>query len=332
MATIAGTSAAVLEGANNIREDLGNVIFNVSPFQTPFTSGIAQTRATNDNHEWLTDSYRTAVTSNAAIEANAIGDATNGNRSRLGNYVQIAQEVATVTKKAEMFDRAGVPGKEMAYQLMKRGKELQMDVEAQMLSIDDKNAPSTSAAGVSATVASWISINQAFGGDGTANIGASGGTAGVTQADGTEVPTLGTNDTIDQTKFDNLLDGIWNNAGDFSNVKVMASAASVASLRNGLSGIADDVNSDAKTGEIYARVAVYVSQFGPIAVVPNKQMLPNQLYILDMSSWAMATGGGQKIHTTDISTSTSAEKKLLECYYTLEARSGEANAAYYDIS
>ena len=37
-------SAFNLGAEGNIREDLGNVIFNVTPYQTPFTSGIAKPR------------------------------------------------------------------------------------------------------------------------------------------------------------------------------------------------------------------------------------------------------------------------------------------------
>ena len=129
-----------------------------------------------------------------------------------------------------------------------------------------------------------------------------------------------------------MLDDIWENSGDFGQLKIMADAARVQSLRNNLTGVANDVNTDAATGEIIARVAVYVSQFGPVAVVPNKHMEANTIYFVDMSTWAMATAGGQKIHTTELSTSTSAEKMLLETYYTLEARSEAANGAYYDIS
>ena len=331
MATITGTSAATLGAAavNNIREDLGNVIYNVTPFQTPFTSGIAQTRATNDNHEWLTDTLRASVNTNARIEADSADQPTavTGGRTRIGNNVQIASEIATVTKKAEFFDRAGVPGKEMAYQLLKRGKELQMDIEKQMLATTQtKVAAASGTAGVSGSFGTFIVANQAFGGDGTANAGNSG------VGDGSTAPSLGSNDTINQAKFDNLLDDIWENSGDFGQLKIMADAARVQSLRNTLKGIADDVNTDAATGEIIARVAVYVSQFGPVAVVPNKHMEANTLYLIDMSTWAMATAGGQKIHTTELSTSTSAEKMLLETYYTLEARSEAANGAYYDIS
>lgn len=328
MATITSTSAYELgpQNAKNIREDLGNVIFNVTPFVTPFTSGIAQTKATADNHEWLTDTYADSVSSNAAIEAEKVDSSEGSERTRKGNYVQIATKGVTVTKKAEMFDRAGVPGKEMAYQLMKKGKELQMDVEKQVLSNQIKVIPTNAAAGVSATVSSWILANQVV-----------SGTGGVknTASTGLTIPTPGTSEAMTQANLDELLDGVWNNSGDFSSAKIMGSAGTISTLRNNADvskGISTDVTTNAADGEIINRVAVYVSQFGPIAVVPNKHMPADTLYVLDYSTWGLAFAGGKKMHTTDIATQASAEQKLLECYYTLEARSEEANAAYYAIN
>ena len=327
MATITSTSAYELgpQNAKNIREDLGNVIFNVTPFMTPFTSGIAQAKATADNHEWLTDTYADSVSNNAAIEAEVVGSSEGSERTRKGNYVQIATKGVTVTKKAEMFDRAGVPGKEMAYQLMKKGKELQMDVEKQVLSNQIKVVPTNAAAGVSATVSSWILANQKVAADGTLN----------TASTGLTKPTPGTSEAMTQANLDDLLDGVWNNSGDFSSAKIMGSAGTISTLRNNADvskGISTDVTTNAADGEIINRVAVYVSQFGPIAVVPNKHMPADTLYVLDYSTWGLAFAGGKKIHTTDIATQASAEQKLLECYYTLEARSEEANAAYYAIN
>lgn len=337
MATITSTSAKVLEDADNVREDLGNIIFNVSPYQTPFTSGIATATATADNHEWLTDSFAASVGNNENVEAQEISGAAGSTRTRLGNYVQIAQKTVAVTKKAEMFDRAGVPGKEMAYQLMKLGKELQMDVEKQTLAVyttgstrNSKNAPTASAAGRSAGVPYWISgaDNQVVGSGGAKNTGTDG-------AGDQLIP--GTAATLTTAQLSGLIDAVWNESGDFNNVKLMGSAATIASLRATASsgpglGMATNVDTDASTGEIVNRVSVYQSQFGPMAVVPNKHMKANTLYVLDMSSWGLAFGGGKKIHTTDIATQASAEQKLLECYYTLEARSGNANAAHYAVA
>jgi hypothetical protein len=344
MPSITSTSVPVLDGAKNIREDLGNVIFNVTPFQTPFTSGIAQTAVTADTHEWLTDTLRVATSDNAVVEAgDPIAAVAGTTRTRKGNFIQIADSSVVVTKKAEFMDRAGVPGREMAYQLMKQGKELQMDVEKQTLGAYGLTSPTvagtigatkrqgTSALpGVSAAFGSWILTNQA--GNGVA------GAADNTASDGTTAPVVGSaTAAISQTEMDDLLDGVWNSSGDFGALKLMASAGTVSSLRNGLSGMADNVDSNlngnsSNGGNIISRVAVYVSQFGPVAVVPNKHMPANTLYAVDYSTWGLAFAGGKKIHTTDIATRTSAEQKLLECYYTLECRSEEANGAYYNIT
>jgi hypothetical protein len=351
MATITSASAVTL--ADGIREDLGNIIFNVSPFQTPFTSGIGQVSATADNHEWLTDNYAASAGANGVIEAEAIAasDSDNSARVRLGNRIQIAQKVVAVTKKAEMFDRAGVPGKEMAYQLMKLGKELQMDVERQTLAItldgtglaegtigtqnlgagtgrNIKATGSSSARGNSAGLPYFLKSNESVGATGAKN-DSNTGEANVLDP--------GNNAAFVEATLEGLLDGVWNNSGDFNNVKLMASAGVVSSIRgiaNGMSStVSTDLNGNSTDGgNIINRVAVYVSQFGPIAVVPNKHMPINTAYVLDMSTWKLATGGGKKIHTTDIATTASAEKKLLECYYTLEACSEASNAAYYAIT
>jgi hypothetical protein len=347
MATITSTSVPVLDGANNIREDLGNIIFNVTPFQTPFTSAIAQTKVTADTHEWLTDTLEVAVATNAVVEAGTPQALNAGTtRVRKGNFVQIADSSVVVTNKAEFMDRAGVPGKEMAYQLMKKGKELQMDVEKATLQAYGITSPTVagtigatkrqgtaSLPGVSAAVGSWIFSNQ--------EVNAATNAVANTASTGLTVPVIGSGGTatniIDQGKMDNLLDGVWDNSGDFSSLKIMASAGTVSSLRNELSGMADNVDANLNAngsngGNIISRVAVYVSQFGPIAVVPNKHMPANTLYVLDYSTWGLAFAGGKKIHTTDLATQTSAEQKLLECYYTLECRSEEANGAYYNIT
>ena len=337
MPTIASTSVVALDAQKNIREDLGNVIFNVTPFMTPFTSGISQTKATADTHEWLTDTYEDAIDTNARVEAGLPQTSTAGTtRVRLGNFIQIADKTVTVTKKAEFMDRAGIPGKEMAYQLMKLGKELQMDVEKQTLgcygAVSTKIQGNAADAGVSGAFGSFIVTNQEANG-GVEN---QGNAAGV--GDGSTVPTIaGANTQIDQGLMDTLLDGVWNNSGDINSAKIMASAGTVSSLRNALKGMADNVDSNLNANStsganIISRVAVYVSQFGPIAVVPNKHMPAKTLYVVDYSTWGLAFAGGKKIHTTDIATQTSAEQKLLECYYTLEARSEEANAAYYNIA
>ena len=54
-----------------IREDLADIIYSISPTETPFMSGIAKTKATNTTHEWQTDALAD-VASNAAVEGATI--------------------------------------------------------------------------------------------------------------------------------------------------------------------------------------------------------------------------------------------------------------------
>ena len=42
--------------ANGIREDLSDIITNVSPEESPFYSACKKTKARNTLHEWQTDS------------------------------------------------------------------------------------------------------------------------------------------------------------------------------------------------------------------------------------------------------------------------------------
>jgi hypothetical protein len=121
---------------------------------------------------------------------------------------------------------------------------LQMDVEAQTLQCYGETSSSVAGTinatkrqgtatlpGVSAAFGSWINTNEEKNG-GTDN----------TASDGTTVPQVaGSNTQLEETKLQNLLDGVWNNSGDFTNTKIMASAATVTSLR-ALKGMATDVN------------------------------------------------------------------------------------------
>ena len=50
-----------------IREDLADIIYSISPTETPFMSGVAKTSATNTSHQQQTDALAD-VAANAAVE------------------------------------------------------------------------------------------------------------------------------------------------------------------------------------------------------------------------------------------------------------------------
>ena len=78
------------------REDLSDVIYSISPTDTPFLSSAAKTQATAVVHEWQTDSLAAAVTNNAVIEGDeATLDASTAT-TRLSNSAQIMDKTVVI--------------------------------------------------------------------------------------------------------------------------------------------------------------------------------------------------------------------------------------------
>ena len=85
MAIVANTFTRY--SAIGIREDLSNVIYNISPEETPFISNIGRESVKNTYFEWQTDALAAASASNAALEGDDISSFTAVTpTSRVGNY------------------------------------------------------------------------------------------------------------------------------------------------------------------------------------------------------------------------------------------------------
>ena len=74
-----------------IREDLSDIIYNISPTDTPFMSGIGKTKATSTHYQWQTDTLG-AVAANAQAEGASISYPTLSSSSKVGNYTQISSK------------------------------------------------------------------------------------------------------------------------------------------------------------------------------------------------------------------------------------------------
>ena len=125
----------------NIREDLSNMISNISRDETPFLSAIGTNKAKGPLHEWLTDEY--ASPGENKFEEGFTFDSTRaGNRQvardRLDNRTQIFGKDIISAGTVQSSDVAGVAN-EFAYQLKKAGVELRRDIEFQTLRYSASN-------------------------------------------------------------------------------------------------------------------------------------------------------------------------------------------------
>ena len=120
------TNTRTTYGAIGIREDLSNIIYNISPMDTPFLSGVGKGSADNTLFEWQTDSL-TAAAANQQLEGDdSMSALAVAEPVRLTNYCQISYKAVQSSGTAEAVDFAGRKSSQ-AYQLAKRAKEIKRD-------------------------------------------------------------------------------------------------------------------------------------------------------------------------------------------------------------
>ena len=111
------------------REDLQDVIYSISPTDTPFLNSIGQGKATSVLHEWQTDSLAAVNMANAAVEGADASTATLSATSRVNNHCQILEKTIQISRTLETADKAG-RGSELAYQQAKASKEVKRDMDS----------------------------------------------------------------------------------------------------------------------------------------------------------------------------------------------------------
>lgn len=136
------------------REDLEDVIYSISPTETPFFTMASRVEATAVLHEWQTDAL-TAAAANKQVEGDDAANGTSTPTSRLGMYCQIASKYAIVSDTQQAVDKAG-RASEMSYQVAKRLGELKRDMEYAALNHQGSSAGSATVARSTASVESWL--------------------------------------------------------------------------------------------------------------------------------------------------------------------------------
>ena len=187
-------------GAIGIREDLSNIIYNISPTETPFLSGCGRETAENTYFEWQTDAL-TAAAANRATEGNDPTSVAVSEPTRVGNYTQISVKAVQTSGTAEAVNFAGRKSSQ-AYQLAKRAKEMKRDMEKMLMDNVAQSAgagpsPGPATARATAGLGAWVATNYHTLGGAPSPPGlgsASSGNGTDTASDATSTGTLTTND------------------------------------------------------------------------------------------------------------------------------------------
>tara|TARA_B100001123_G_scaffold7754_1_gene9625 strand:- start:457 stop:1398 length:942 start_codon:yes stop_codon:yes gene_type:complete len=295
------------------REDLSDVIYNISPTDTPFLSSAAKTVSTAVLHEWQTDALASASTSNAVIEGDeATLDAVTAT-TRLSNSCQIMDKTVVITGTQEAVDKAG-RASELAYQIAKKAKELKRDMEAQITTNNAEVTGSATAAREMGSLGAWVATNDVM------------GTSGTSGSVGNTARTDGTQRAFTEDLLKSVIKSVWNEGGDPT--MIMVGPFNKQKL-SGFTGNSTrfDAGADAT---LYTSVDVYASDFGQLQVVPNRFSRDRDCYVLDMNYWGVAFLRDFTMH--ELSKTGDSEKRQLLVEATLESRNEAASGLVADLT
>jgi hypothetical protein len=302
------------------REDLSDVIYNISPTDTPIMSSIGKTKATAVYHEWQTDQLSASTTANALVEGASASDATLSPTSRLGNYTQIVGKTIMVSGTLESVDKAGRKS-EKAYQLAKASSEIKRDMETIITANQGQSAGATSTARTLGALLSYIKSNTSK--NGTSVTGVDPVTVGVSTR------TDGTTRAFTEAMLKSVIASVFTNGGTPSALFVSPTQKQVVS---GFTGLAAQRYQVPTTGQatILAGADLYQSDFGVLSIVPDRFMRTRDALILDPEYAALAFL--RPFQTNELARVGDAEKTQILAEFTLEVRNEAAHGGVFDLS
>lgn len=305
-------------------EDVDDIIYNITPKETPFLTMIPRLDTVATNFEWQTDTLA-AASSNKAVEGDDASFTTAAPTTMLTNRLQILKKTVLVSGTADAVKKYGRK-EESAYQIMKRGQELKRDIEFTLITNQASSVGGSQTARQMAGVESMIAGNR---------IVASGNTTGTTPgyaAGDWSAPTDGTTSALDETLMVSGLDAAWQDGGDPSVIMTNSSQKRRIALFGGATKYAGVSVNQGRNAQavVLGGVDLYISDFGEHKVMLNRYMRTRTLLLLDPGFWA--TRWLRKIKYEPLAKTGDAIKGQLICELTLQAKNPDASAKIQDLS
>jgi hypothetical protein len=268
---MATATTTTVSNTSGLAEDFEDVIFDVSPTDTPLLTLAKRKKANARYHQWQEDALA-AATSNKAEEGADASYATAAGTTTLGNYCQISTKTVDISRTLDIVNKYGRKS-EVAYQILKRGKELKRDMEFTIC----RNQASTNA--TARATASWecmisgnlVRANSAQ----TTDYSVRGFSAASWTA-----PEDGSLVTFIEADLVSALGLAWEDGGDPS---IIMMSKKNKNLFNSFAGVATKYNEVKGTAQATVTGAsdVYVSSYGNHTVKLNRYMRDAAVFCLD---------------------------------------------------
>lgn len=311
MAVVANTFTTY--AAIGMREDLSDLIDNIAPTETPFFSMLSKGKASARYFEWQTDSL-VAAANNAQLEGDDVTAFTAVTpTTRWGNYTQISTKNFVISETENVVNKAG-RSREVDYQTIKKTKEIKRDVEVAIIQNTTFNAGALGTARQTRGLAGWITQGS---------VGA--GVGAFPNPSTNTAPVAGTARAYTEALVKDAMQKAWVAGGQPSVLLVRPQDKVITSSFAGNSTRFEKSDSN----KLHAAFDVYVTDFGPLKIVPDRFM-DAAAYLIDPDHVSFKTL--RPLKSEPLAKTGDASKVLLTYEYGLQMDNHMAHAQLRDIS
>jgi hypothetical protein len=256
------------------KEDVSDIISNISPTDTPFQSMIGKESVSNVLFQWQEDELAAAA-ANAQYDGFDASEIAASPTTLRENYTQILAKAIKVAATTDAVNRYG-RAKETAYQLSKRGAELKRDLE-------------------------YVLLNAQAGGKGTLNnltLTSMGNSANVAanaartmksfqaQVDSSLLnKTGGSGTAMTETLLNTTLQELFDAGANPTTLMIPPGEALNIASYAAATGRERDIGNEKK---LVNAVNVYVSPFGEVKVILNRFQSSIDHLVFNPSDWKLA--------------------------------------------
>ncbi len=314
---------------DNVREDLTDVIYNITPTEVPFQANISRGSMSSTLQDWQIDEIEDTDASNAAIDGADFGTATHDAAARVGVYAQISIKYLNVSRRANIVNKAGRKS-ELAYEIAKKGKALRRDVETIALSNQATRVGSSSQAPLTAGVPAWLKTNTDRGDTGT-----DPALSDTTYGQPTTAAGDGTLRALSEAAFLSIQRACYDEGGNPNMVmmgtemKQRFSSYMFGSSARIATQYQDQGASPRGGVSVVGAVDTYVGDFQVLDIVPNRFQRSRDVFVLDTEYWELIYLDGYK--TEEIAKIGDSERRHILVDWGVKSNNEAASGIIADV-
>lgn len=284
--------------ANLAKDDLSDVIINISPKDTPVLTMFGTTGASQVFHEWTEKDTSYNGEANAKVEGFSYEVEDFDLAERIGNYCQIMGRGYQATDTSEVIGNYG--GENLAVAMVEAHEKLAKDMEYALLNNASRSAGSKTTARQTGGLPYWVVTNV--------------------------LSNSGTDRLFSETILADAQEDIWDQGGDAGDC--VLSGGQKRKMSSWFSGVTRYITMDEASYK--QKVEVFESEFGILRFTIDRYIGNAEVYVLDRNRFKIAWL--RKFKELTLPKSSDAEKRYVVGEWAFEAQAEQSSARITDLA